>query len=270
MKATILVDNIAQENLKQEWGLSILIEYQDRTVLLDTGGSAKFAENAKKLGKDLSKVEYGVLSHAHYDHSDGMSAFFQRNAKANFYLREGSGENCYGRWLFFSKYIGIQKGMLEQYADRIHYVKGDFCLADGIFLIPHKTIGLEEIGKKNKMYVRKNKKWMADDFSHEQSLVFDTQEGLVIFNSCSHGGAATIIRETAASFPGKKIHAIVGGFHLCNASEKEVRILAADIRSTKIDKVYTGHCTGDKAYRILEEELGEDLSQLKAGMVITF
>lgn len=53
----------------------------------------------------------------------------------------------------------------------------------------------------------------ADDFSHEQSLVLDTKEGLVIFNSCSHGGADVIIREAEAAFPGKQIYGLIGGFH---------------------------------------------------------
>lgn len=268
MKATILIDNIARDNLKQEWGLSILIEFGDKTILLDTGASPAFLENALKLGKEINGVDYGVLSHAHYDHSDGMQAFFEKNKKAAFYIREGSGENCYGRWFVFNKYIGIQKGILEQYADRIRYAKGNFRLSEGVFLIPHSTSGLSETGKKNHMYVKKNRKWYADDFSHEQSLVFDTPKGLVIFNSCSHAGAGNIIREVQAAFPEKQLLAMIGGFHLYNVAEEEVRALAADMKSTGIRKVYTGHCTGNKAYRILKEELGEGLSQLETGKVI--
>lgn len=54
------------------------------------------------------------------------------------------------------------------------------------------------------------------------------------------------------------------------ASENEVRTLADEIRSTGIERVYTGHCTGDKAYAILQEELGSCLTQIRTGMVITF
>ena len=57
----------------------------------------------------LDSVELGVLSHAHYDHADGMAAFFARNAHAPFYLRAGSAENCYGKRWIFHKYIGIRR-----------------------------------------------------------------------------------------------------------------------------------------------------------------
>ena len=50
MKVTVLVDNINGESLMGEWGLSFYIEYRDKVVLLDTGLSGLFAENADRLG----------------------------------------------------------------------------------------------------------------------------------------------------------------------------------------------------------------------------
>ena len=93
MKATVLVDNISHDNIIGEWGLSIFIEYQDKKILLDTGASGLFLRNAEKLGIDMKAVDFGVLSHAHYDHANGMEDFFYQNLKAKFYLREGSKEN---------------------------------------------------------------------------------------------------------------------------------------------------------------------------------
>lgn len=110
--------------------------------------------------------------------------------------------------------------------------------------------------------------YVPDDFSHEQSLVVDTPDGLVILNSCSHGGADTIITEVSDTFPGKKILALIGGFHLFNKSEEEVRELAERIKRTGISRVYTGHCTGKRAYAILKETLGDQLWQLSVGMGI--
>lgn len=268
MKATVIMDNIAEGKLISEWGLSILIEYEDKKILLDTGASDKFLLNAAKLGIDISEVDYGVLSHAHYDHADGMEHFFQNNEKASFFLRQGCDENCYGRYLIFSKYVGIKKGILEKYKERIIYVRGDCEIASGIYLIPHKTAGLSAIGKSNKLYV-KNKKWQPDDFSHEQSLVLDTDKGLVIFNSCSHGGVENIIKEVGATFPDKKIASYVGGFHLFGTGESEVRALGKRLLELGIENIYTGHCTGKKAYYILKEELGDRIKQMETGMVIS-
>ena len=96
MKTVILIDNIGDDVLTGEWGLSFYIEYRDRKILLDAGGiSGAFAGNAEKLGIPLEEVDAAVLSHAHYDHADGMSTFFRLNDHAKLYLRESCGENCY-------------------------------------------------------------------------------------------------------------------------------------------------------------------------------
>lgn len=266
MFAKVIIDNISKNELLPEWGLSIYIEHEGHKFLLDTGSSNKFVKNARELGIPLEEIEYGILSHAHYDHADGMAAFFDQNKKAQFYLREGAAENCYGKKWIFRKYIGIHKGFLRDYQERIVYASGDYELASGVYLIPHKTLGLEQIGKKANLYIKRDGKLCGDDFSHEQSLVFDTPQGLVIFNSCSHAGADNIINEISATFPEKQIYALIGGFHLYKSSEQEVRALAQRIKETGIRKIVTGHCTGQRAFDILKEELGDVAEQIYAGM----
>lgn len=269
MVAKVVIDNISKNDLIPEWGLCIYIEHDGHKLLLDTGGSGKFAENAKSLGISLEEIEYGVLSHAHYDHADGLATFFEQNRKASFYLREGAAENCYGKKWIFHKYIGIQKGILKKYQERIVYAKGDYELFPGAYLIPHKTPRLEAIGKRANMYVKNGHRWCPDAFSHEQSLVLFTEKGLVIFNSCSHGGADNIIKEVAETFPGEPMYALIGGFHLFISPEEDVRALAERIRATGIQKVITGHCTGKRAYGILKEELGDCVEQMYTGFEIT-
>ncbi len=269
MVTKVLIDNITKDDLLCEWGLSFYIEYDGHKILLDTGSGSNFAENAKALGVNLEEIEFGILSHAHYDHADGMPAFFGENKNAKFYLRKGAGENCYGKKNFFKyHYNGIQPGILENYKERIEYVEGDIKLMEGVYLIPHKTLRLERIAKKVDLYIRENGKMFPDDFAHEQSLVFDTPKGLVIFNSCSHGGVDNIITEIEATFPEHKIHAFIGGFHLYKSTEESVRALAARLKNTGVEKIITGHCTGEKAFQILKEELGDGISQMYSGMEI--
>ena len=100
--------------------------------------------------------------------------------------------------------------------------------------MPHSTPELERVGRRERMYRLENGRWRPDDFSHEQSLVLDTAKGLVIFNSCSHGGAANIINEVAAAFPDKTVYALIGGFHLYNKPASEVRALAEKLRQTGV------------------------------------
>ena len=92
MKATVLSDNIPAENLGCEWGLSIFIEYHGKHILLDAGASGLFLKNADVLGLNMKDVDFGVLSHAHYDHADGIPEFFRVNSSAPFYFRETTGE----------------------------------------------------------------------------------------------------------------------------------------------------------------------------------
>lgn len=271
MKAAVLVDNIGSGKLAGEWGLSFFISYKNRKLLLDAGGaSCLAAENAENMGLDLGSADYAVLSHAHYDHADGMTAFFAKNSEAKLYLRKSCRENCYRVKEGHMKYIGIQKGMLEKYRDRLMYVDGDYELDEGIRLIGHHTPGLEQAGKREKMFLKEGDSWVTDCFSHEQSLVFECRDGIVIFNSCSHGGADNIIKEVSSFYPQRKILAMIGGFHLYNKTDEYVRNLAERIRQIGVGQIFTGHCTGEKGCRILKEELGGMVHQLRVGMKICF
>ena len=60
-KLTVIVDNISSEDLCGEWGLSILVQYNDKKILVDAGSTDLFAENLKKLGFDIADIDYGVL-----------------------------------------------------------------------------------------------------------------------------------------------------------------------------------------------------------------
>lgn len=271
--------------LHAEWGFAAFIQFNGRNILLDTGASPLFTANAETLGVDLTAVEAAVLSHAHYDHADGMDAFFQANATAPFYLREGSAENCYhygedGQ----PEYIGIKRGTLTTHADRIRFAAGNLEILPGVWLVPHTTPGLETIGKAMGMFTLEEAEstedvaplspespWPAglrpvtETFAHEQSLILDTPRGLVIFNSCSHGGVDAIISEARAALPGRPVLALIGGLHLYKTAPEDVRALARRIQELGIQHVYTGHCTGAEAFTILREELGETVQQFHSG-----
>lgn len=268
IKATVLIDNIAQPPLLSEWGLSILIEYKGRTILLDTGKSDRFAQNAAFLGRELSEVDIGVLSHAHYDHADGMSEFFRINPTASFCLRDGAAENCYSGEGGERHYIGIKRGTLTEYRSRIVFASGDVQLFDGAWLIPHKS-GMEQAGRRAHMYLLTENGWVTDRFTHEQSLVLETEKGLVIFNCCCHGGADVVIEEIRSTF-GRDVHALVGGLHLFRSGDAEIADMAERLAKTTVRRIVTGHCTGDIGFEMLKNQLGDRVEQMYSGMEMSF
>lgn len=267
MKVTVLIENTAPEGLTAEWGLSLHIKFGQKAYLLDAGSSDVFVQNAKVLGVDLEKVDAAVLSHAHFDHSGGLDAFCGLNDSAKIFVRESVRENCYSWHRRFPKYIGIQRGMLKKHAQRFVRVDGDREIAPGVMLIPHKEDGLKAKGKAAQMYVRKGFWLTPDGFDHEQSLVFEMQRGLVIFNSCSHSGVDSILDEIGRTFPGKPICAMIGGFHLVRTPPREIRLLAQRLKKIGAPALYTGHCTGDQAMEILREELPGRVHAMETGLV---
>ena len=58
MKVTVLVENSLAEGAAQvrpEYGLCLFIEHRGKNILLDTGSSGLFAQNAEALGIDLKR-----------------------------------------------------------------------------------------------------------------------------------------------------------------------------------------------------------------------
>lgn len=90
-----------------------------------------------------------------------------------------------------------------------------------------------------------------DDFSHEQSIVVKLDEGLAVFSSCSHCGPDVVMTEVHQFMPDQPIRALIGGFHLYDTPDEEVRALAGRMKNEGIELAYTGHCTGERAFKIV-------------------
>lgn len=292
MKLITLVENKSnyEQHLAGEHGLSVYIEYGPHKLLLDAGTTALFAQNAKRLRVDLGAVDIAVLSHAHYDHSGGFETFFRENTHAGPYLQASCRENCWripghlkkagepelsGLCEGQLKYIGLPKGFLNTWQERIISVEGDVQLAPGIWLIAHHTKRLWETGRAAGMCRLEADGYCYDDFSHEQSLVLETRPGLFVLNSCCHSGPETVIREVSdrPCFLGKPVYALMGGFHLKDIpadrqGEMRIEQLGQSLFNTGVPHFYTGHCTGDWAYDRLKHILGDWLHALKTGTVL--
>lgn len=274
MRITVLIENTALDGFIAEHGLSLFIEHEGHRILLDAGGSETFLDNARKLGVDLNRLDAAVLSHGHYDHAGGFAAFFQVNAHTPVYARPEIGTE------YFSSngimhYIGVPEPVLAN-AHRFSCAVENRKIFEDVWLVGHRTSGLELIGKRAGLFKAQGEKLVPDDFRHELSLVFDTAEGYVIFNSCSHGGMMNIVHEVRAALGDKPVRAYVGGLHMkgmkdgqeiCTFSEEELDQLCRDIVSENIHHIYTGHCTGSPAYKKLQSRLPDRFTKLTTGMI---
>lgn len=252
MKVTVLMENTSPGSLIHEHGLSLHLSYRGHSVLLDAGSSGRFTDNAAALGVDLSAAEAAALSHGHWDHADGLGAFFACNTAAVVYARPAALLPRYREK--DGSYNGVSPALVEQFRGRFDLADGPREILPGLHLIP-------------------------DSVDHEQSLVAETDRGLVVMNSCCHAGAGYIVKDILARFPGRRVHAIVGGFHLMGhggtatlgVAPGIVRNLARWLTDELgVELVYTGHCTGAPAFALLQEELGEKLTYLRTGLILDF
>jgi 7,8-dihydropterin-6-yl-methyl-4-(beta-D-ribofuranosyl)aminobenzene 5'-phosphate synthase len=85
MKATIIYDNtVFRRDLQADWGFSALIEAGGKRILFDTGASGSILlSNMSKLGIIPQEIDDVIISHAHFDHTGGLSAFLDQNNEAN-------------------------------------------------------------------------------------------------------------------------------------------------------------------------------------------
>ncbi len=274
MKITVLIENLGPEHLACEHGLSLHINYKGHSILLDTGSSGAFADNAKALGIDLSAVEYAVLSHGHYDHADGLRSFFLANERTPMLVRRGALEGYYSmRGGTAPRFVGIHRDICRDFAHRLVEVDGLYELFPGGWLVENPAP--EASADRAQHLYRKlgADNFVEDDFSHEHSLVLEGEDGLVVFNSCCHAGAANIAAHISKTFPNKPISALLGGFHMMgatgtdsiNCSADYVKGVADQFKRLNIGRIYTGHCTGTPAFELLKTELGGRLSYMKTG-----
>ena len=265
---SILADNHTLDSGRFvcEHGLSVLVQTPSVRILMDTGASGLFAVNAERLGIDLSDVDYVFLSHGHSDHVGGLKTFLDLNCKAQIIV---SPDAVSGR--FYSDRGGLHSiscdWPLDQMRGRTHFVDGIVTLADGIHVIANipQTHPLP-LGNRL-LSVRREDAMVPDGFSHEMALCVD---GL-LYTGCAHSGLENILE--ACPWP---VDTVIGGFHLLDSdvaysfeSEGELTALAERLihRYPQIT-FYTGHCTGDAAFRALQSIMGPHLQPFACGMQI--
>ncbi len=271
MKIINLVENTAGENgCAFEHGLSFYMETGEHKLLLDFGQTEKMLENAKRLGIDLGQVDIAILSHGHYDHSGGILPFVRINPNAKIYMQRTACRDYYHveEKREILRYIGIDKEICK--LPSVQLVDGDMSIAPGIDLFAGVK-GRRNFARGNRVLKYKSgDQYVEDDFVHEQYAVIREDDMIVLFSGCAHNGILNIMdeyRKRYQSYP----TIVMSGFHMMqkNGYSKEdienIREVASELK-TFPTKFYTGHCTGEVAFSVMKEIMGEQLVALHSGM----
>ena len=262
MKWTVLVDNRTNNpTFETEHGLSILLETERLSILLDTGASDMLMRNAERLGKDLSTVDYVFVSHGHSDHAGGLKHFMQINKKAKVIVSPDaiSGKFYSKRWILHS----ITTEWPEIPQERLLEIEHSGSICDDIFIIAHiPQIHPMPEGNQHLFVQDAQGQYIQDDFRHELALYTD---GL-LFTGCAHSGLENIL--AACPFP---VNTVVGGFHLLDNHESEAKLSELSYRLADAypqTQFYTSHCTGDAVFAILQGVMGDKIHPFSCGTTV--
>ena len=281
MKVTVLLENATPTSrLAARHGLSLWVEAAGRRVLFDMGPDAAFLTNAEELGIDIATANAAVLSHGHADHGGGLGAYLAvtdaRGAHAPVFVRahafdthlSGSGERRHT--------ISLDPALAG--TERLVVVTEDARdIAPGLTLFATTVRPHPEPASNGRLFAvpagtsadAAGAEVVADDFSHEQSLLVREGGRAVLISACSHAGILNIMDE-AERLAAAPLEAVIAGFHLMapsalsTADDTTVRALAREL-AARPARYFTFHCTGLAAYSILRDELGPRVSYLACG-----
>lgn len=259
LKITVLSTMLADDGIG-EWGFSALVEADGHKILFDTGAHPNTVlENARELKIDLSDVQDVVLSHFHDDHTTGLMTLRREYAKKN--------PAALSR-------VHVAKGIFLERRGKdtnpMIAVKTEFEATGGKF-IEHDKVdeifpGVWLTGPVPRIYPEKNYasgievkedgKWVEDNVPDDQSLVFNTDRGLVLLAGCGHAGVINTLTYARKEIRSAPVDAAIGGFHLYNASDATLDWTADKLKEFQTAQLMGAHCTGIESVYYLRHKMG--------------
>ena len=263
MKIYALNDNRKIEGFESEHGFSILIEKEDFSLLFDCGETDLFMRNARALSLDLTKINAVVLSHGDYDHANGLK-FLKLDNKISVYAHPSIFDNRISKRRKVYAGINQTKGEIEENFNLVLSKKPIKIYEDIYFL--------GEIERQNEREINlPMTKEDGSDFLHldDTGLAVKTEKGLVIISGCAHSGICNTISHAVFVTGEKRVHAVLGGFHLKDIDEK-LDYTIDFLNETKVEKVILAHCTSERCILEFEKRLTAKTQVFGAGKVFEF
>lgn len=260
----LMEDNLCGNGLEAEHGLSIYIETPKHKILVDTGQSGKTWANARAKGIDITRVDTVFLSHGHYDHSGGLMKFASVNPSADIYMHADAGGEYYSLKEGSEKYIGIDKAILT--LPHLHLINNNTILDEELSVFTDVHPARNWPKGNQRLHELKNGKYIQDIFSHEMYVVIKENDNYMLVSGCAHNGILNILDSFRAIYSTDP-SVVISGFHMIQPeyTEDDLQKIrdTADELSTMNTVFYSGHCTGEVAYHLLKETLGDKLQAIR-------
>jgi 7,8-dihydropterin-6-yl-methyl-4-(beta-D-ribofuranosyl)aminobenzene 5'-phosphate synthase len=179
LRLYVIVDNTPAPGLASEWGWSVYLETPRWRGIFDADTSPGAVEaNAGELGVDLSRLDWGFLSHHHYDHKGGYPAVARARPGLPVYVPPGC-DGSMASWGLRPRVVEAPQPLGEAAGEA--WSSGP--LRSGLW-------GLRE-----------------------HALAVRVGDGVVVVVGCSHPGADRLAEAAARAAGAERILAVIGGFH---------------------------------------------------------
>jgi len=253
-KITTLVENSVATSfgLLAEHGQSLLIEGHDRIILFDTGQGNALLNNAKKLGKDLSKVDTVILSHGHYDHTLGLGPLMDITTSFELIVHPDAFQNKVAMVPGADgpefKPIGMQLSLedIKKRGVKVNLVTQSYKVAPGLITSGEIPMANDFEQIEPILMVGNNGDKDLDLLADDLSLFLETDKGLVVI--LGHARKLTGM---------DSVHAIIGGLHLERAPDDRILKTIDKFKEYGISKIGASHCTGIRAIAAMYKLLGD-------------
>jgi 7,8-dihydropterin-6-yl-methyl-4-(beta-D-ribofuranosyl)aminobenzene 5'-phosphate synthase len=261
---TILCENTVGRLVGSgEHGFSAYLETDRGNYLFDTGNSHSIVPNSLLLDKDLRSVTKIFISHGHHDHTGGLPEVLKLKGKVDVHahphvfldriavLKEDGKET--------KRFVGIpyKKAYLESLGANFVFNTDFMEVERGIYLtgeVPRRT----EFEKPDpRLFSETRGKTVQDTFPDDQSLILDSEKGLILILGCAHSGMINIINHVINRIGKEKFYAILGGTHLDFLTPEQLEESVKSLKKMEIEKIGASHCTGMRAAFRLHQEFGD-------------
>jgi 7,8-dihydropterin-6-yl-methyl-4-(beta-D-ribofuranosyl)aminobenzene 5'-phosphate synthase len=279
VKITILAeDSVLYESpYLGQHGVSFLLEgvsgENTKRILIDVGqNSEALLYNMQIMSISPDVIDTIVLTHCHYDHTQGVARLLQEIGKKD--IQVITHPSIFRPHFItepYRRHVGIMEGdsktEIEKAGGKLSLTAEPFMIMPGIITTGEVERNTEFEGSSIGLKTEENGIVIDDLMLDDISVVANVKDkGLVIITGCSHAGIVNITKQAMGVAGYDKIEGIIGGLHLIEASDAVIKRTVEELARLNIAWISAGHCTGFEAQIELYLTFGERFSPLHTGM----